>query len=89
VVNVSTVGTSQVIAPEGATTDSVGVDTAAAQISTIPLRTGLTAAVVISPWLTGLIPVAAVVAVTALGIHHRVRPASPRAHADLRRSTRV
>mgnify|MGYP001978072508 FL=1 len=87
VVNVSTVGTSQVIAPEGATTDSVGVDTAAAQISTIPLRTGLTAAVVIGPWLTGLIPVAAVVALTGLGIHHRVRPAGPRAHSDLRRST--
>ncbi|WP_243226691.1 apolipoprotein N-acyltransferase [Microbacterium sp. CIAB417] len=89
VVNVSTVGTSQVIAPEGATTDSVDVDTAAAQISTIPLRTGLTAAVLLGPWLTWLVPVLAVIAFSGLGIHHSARPASPRAHPHSRRAKRA
>ncbi|MCC4268915.1 apolipoprotein N-acyltransferase [Microbacterium schleiferi] len=87
VVNVSTVGTSEVIAPGGGTTDSVGVDTTAAEISTIPLRTGLTAAVFIGPWLTGLVPVLAAITLIGLGIQDRVRPLIPRKHAEPRRST--
>ncbi|HAM11874.1 MAG TPA: apolipoprotein N-acyltransferase, partial [Microbacterium sp.] len=59
VVNVSTVGTSQVITPDGTTVDSIGVDTAGASISTVPLRTGLTPAVILGPWLTALIVLAA------------------------------
>ncbi|EIC06453.1 apolipoprotein N-acyltransferase [Microbacterium laevaniformans] len=73
VVNVSTVGTSQVIAPDGATVDSIGVDTADASISTVPLRTGLTPAVILGPWLTALIVLAAAGALTAAGFFHRVR----------------
>ena len=73
VVNVSTVGTSQVITPDGATLDSIGVDTADASISTVPLRTGLTPAVILGPWLTALIVLAAAGALTAAGFSHRAR----------------
>ena len=73
VVNVSTVGTSQVITPDGTTVDSIGVDTAGASISTVPLRTGLTPAVVLGPWLTALIVLAAAGALTAAGFFHRAR----------------
>lgn len=64
VVNLSTVGTSQVIAPDGSTLDSLPIDTAGAMLTEVPLRTGLTPGVVIGPavkivlgWgsLTGLI----------------------------------
>ncbi|MFI8593586.1 apolipoprotein N-acyltransferase [Microbacterium sp. NPDC078428] len=73
VVNVSTVGTSQVITPDGTTVDSIGVDTADASISTVPLRTGLTPAVILGPWLTALIVLAAAGALTAAGFSHRAR----------------
>ncbi|MDF2666552.1 MAG: apolipoprotein N-acyltransferase [Microbacterium sp.] len=49
VVNVSTVGTSQVIAPDGSTLDELPVDTAGHMLTDVPLRTGLTPAVVIGP----------------------------------------
>ncbi|WP_438354683.1 apolipoprotein N-acyltransferase [Microbacterium sp. CJ88] len=73
VVNVSTVGTSQVIAPDGTTLDSIGVDTADASITTVPLRTGLTPGVILGPWLTALIVLAAAGALTAAGFSHRFR----------------
>ncbi|WP_279367097.1 apolipoprotein N-acyltransferase [Microbacterium testaceum] len=49
VVNLSTVGTSQVIAPDGTTLDSLPPDTAGHMLTDVPLRTGLTPAVVIGP----------------------------------------
>src|SRR3546814_20147867 len=67
VVNVSTVGTSQVITPDGTTVDSIGVDTAGASISTVPLRTGLTPAVIPGPLLTVLIFLAAAGALPPAG----------------------
>ncbi|MDT0188510.1 apolipoprotein N-acyltransferase [Microbacterium sp. ARD31] len=73
VVNVSTVGTSQVITPNGTTVDSIGVDAADASISTVPLRTGLTPAVILGPWLTALIVLAAAGALTTAGFSHRAR----------------
>jgi apolipoprotein N-acyltransferase len=73
VVNVSTVGTSQVITPDGTTVDSIGVDTAGASISTVPLRTGLTPAVILGPWLTALIVLAAAGALPAAWFSHRAR----------------
>ena len=73
VINVSTVGTSQVIAPNGKTSATIGVDTADAAITAVPLRTGLTPASVLGPWLTGLIPLTAAIALTALGTAHRAR----------------
>ena len=76
VINVSTVGTSQVIAPDGTTLDGIGVDTAGASISTVPLRTGLTPSTVLGPWLTGFIVLASGVALAAAGISHRARTRS-------------
>ena len=73
VVNVSTVGTSQVITPDGTTVDSIGVDTVDASITTVPLRAGLTPAVILGPWLTALIVLAAAGALTAAGFSHRAR----------------
>ena len=73
VVNVSTVGPSQVITPDGTTVDSIGVDTVDASITTVPLRTGLTPAVILGPWLTALIVLAAAGALTAAGFSHRAR----------------
>ena len=73
VVNVSTVGTSQVITPDGTTVDSIGVDTVDASITTVPLRTGLTPAVILGPWLTALIVLAAAGALPAAGFSHRAR----------------
>ncbi|WP_183501066.1 apolipoprotein N-acyltransferase [Microbacterium invictum] len=51
VVNLSTVGTSQVIAPDGSTIESLPAAEAGAMLTDVPLRTGLTSAVVIGPWL--------------------------------------
>lgn len=49
VVNLSTVGTSQVIAPDGSTLDALPIDTAGHMLTDVPLRTGLTPAVVLGP----------------------------------------
>ncbi|MEV7875453.1 apolipoprotein N-acyltransferase [Microbacterium sp. NPDC089188] len=49
VVNLSTVGTSQVIAPDGSTLDALPIDEAGHMLTDVPLRTGLTPAVVIGP----------------------------------------
>lgn len=49
VVNLSTVGTSQVIAPDGSTLDELPIDTAGHMLTDVPLRTGHTPAVVIGP----------------------------------------
>ena len=46
VVNLSTVGTSQVIAPDGTTIDGLPADEAGHMLTDVPLRTGLTPAVV-------------------------------------------
>ncbi|MFS2280628.1 apolipoprotein N-acyltransferase [Microbacterium sp. OR21] len=73
VVNVSTTGTSQVIAPDGATIDSIPVDTAAAAITIVPLRTGLTPATILGPGISALIPLGALGALIAFGILHRIR----------------
>jgi apolipoprotein N-acyltransferase len=49
VVNLSTVGTSQVIAPDGSTLDELPIDTAGHMLTDVPLRTGLTPAVIVGP----------------------------------------
>ncbi|MDF2992994.1 MAG: apolipoprotein N-acyltransferase [Microbacterium sp.] len=49
VVNISTVGTSQVIAPDGSTIDELPIDVAGHMLTDVPLRTGLTPAVIIGP----------------------------------------
>ncbi len=49
VVNLSTVGTSQVIAPDGSEIDGLPEGEAGAMLTEVPLRSGLTPAVVIGP----------------------------------------
>lgn len=71
VVNVSTVGTSQVIAPDGQIIDGAGVDKAAAAITRVSLREGLTPAVVLGGVLTALIALGAITGLTIAGIGHR------------------
>ena len=50
VVNISTVGTSQTIAPNGQTTMALNADEAGAMLEDVELRSGLTAGVVVGPW---------------------------------------
>lgn len=54
VVNVSTVGTSQMIAPNGRTFAALDADEAGALLENVELRSGLTAGVVLGPWLQQL-----------------------------------
>lgn len=79
VVNVSTVGTSQVIAPDGQIIAGAVADQAAAAITRVPLRDGLTPAVVLGGALTALIAFSAITGLTLAGISHwrrRNRPLS-------------
>lgn len=73
VVNLSTVGTSQVIAPDGSEIDGLAADTAGAMVTDVPLRTGLTPAVVMGPWLQAVLGWGSLVAVAVAGILVRVR----------------
>lgn len=50
VVNLSTVGTSQIIAPDGTTMSSLGVDQAGLLVGEVELREGLTPGVILGPW---------------------------------------
>ncbi|WP_181157381.1 apolipoprotein N-acyltransferase [Microbacterium sp. MYb62] len=55
VVNVSTVGTSQVIRSDGSTVTSLDADEAGAMLEDVELRSGLTAGVVLGPWIQQLL----------------------------------
>ncbi|GAA3640879.1 apolipoprotein N-acyltransferase [Microbacterium awajiense] len=88
VVNVSTVGTSQAIAPDGTTLGSIDLDTAGAVISTVPLRTGLTPATVLGPSLNGLVVAGAVIVLAAFGVTHRRRAPERDLNPTDRRSRR-
>lgn len=55
VVNISTVGRSQMIGPNGTTTASLDADEAGALLEDVELRTGLTAGVVLGPWVQQLL----------------------------------
>lgn len=68
VVNVSTVGTSQVIAPDGATIDGLPADVAGHMITAVPLRSGLTPAVVVGPWVRALLGWGSPLLLVALGV---------------------
>lgn len=76
VVNVSTVGTSQVISPAGVPIETIDVDQADAKVTTVPLRTGLTPGIVLGPWLSWLITVAPFVLLVITAIASR-RGSSP------------
>lgn len=51
VVNISTVGTSQVIRPDGSTVSSLDAGKAGALLEDVELRSGLTAGMVLGPWI--------------------------------------
>jgi apolipoprotein N-acyltransferase len=55
VVNISTVGRSQIIGPDGVTIAAVDADEAGAMLEDVELRSGLTAGVVLGPWLQGIL----------------------------------
>jgi apolipoprotein N-acyltransferase len=55
VVNISTVGTSQMIRPDGTTIASLDAGQAGALLEDVELRTGLTAGVILGPWLQQLL----------------------------------
>lgn len=55
VVNVSTVGTSQIIRHDGSTVTSLDAGEAGAMLEDVGLRTGLTAGVVLGPWVQQLL----------------------------------
>ncbi|WP_322409187.1 apolipoprotein N-acyltransferase [Microbacterium invictum] len=73
VVNLSTVGTSQVIGPDGATIDSLPAGTAGHLLEDVPLRTGLTPAVMIGPAVQVLLGWGSLLALAGVGILLRVR----------------
>ena len=51
VVNISTVGTSQIIRPDGSTVSSLDAGKAGALLEDVELRSGLTAGMVLGPWI--------------------------------------
>lgn len=60
VVNVSTVGTSQAIGPDGSVLDTLPADEPGARVTTVPLRTGVTAGTILAPWAEWTIGVAGI-----------------------------
>jgi len=68
VVNISTVGTSQVIAPDGTELDGIPADVAGHMLTDVPLRTGLTPAVVAGGAIAMVIGLGSAVALVAAGI---------------------
>ncbi|GAA5027718.1 apolipoprotein N-acyltransferase [Microbacterium fluvii] len=68
VVNLSTVGTSQVIAPDGTTIDGLDAGVAGYMLTDVPLRTGLTPAVVIGPAVAGIIGWGSLAALVLAGL---------------------
>ncbi|GAA3946144.1 apolipoprotein N-acyltransferase [Microbacterium soli] len=73
VVNVSTVGTSQVMRPDGTTVASLDADEAGALLEDVELRSGLTAAVLLGPWVQLTLLVAGAGALATAGWRARRR----------------
>ena len=73
VVNVSTVGTSQVIRHDGTTVSSLETDKAGALLETIERRTGLTSGVVLGPALENVLLWGGLVVLVAAGLWARRR----------------
>ena len=80
VVNISTVGTSQVIAPDGSEIDGLPAAVAGAMLTEVPLRTGLTPAVLIGGAVQVVLGWGSLAALVALGVLVRLtrRARSPR-----------
>ncbi|WP_395243150.1 apolipoprotein N-acyltransferase [Agromyces sp. MMS24-K17] len=73
VVNLSTVGTSQVIDPAGRTIDGLPADAPGAMVTDVALRTGLTPSVVLGAWVPSVISLLALGALVAAGVFARRR----------------
>ena len=73
VVNLSTVGTSQVIAPDGSVIDGLPVDEAGYMLTEVPLRTGLTPAVVLGDAVPIGIAAGSLLSLAVLGLALRTR----------------
>ncbi|PCE13558.1 apolipoprotein N-acyltransferase [Microbacterium sp. SZ1] len=83
VVNVSTVGTSQVIAPDGSILATAGVDEVAAEVTNVPLRTGTAPGIFVDQWASSSILLLALGAIVGLAIYSRRRSTRPpRLHDD-------
>ncbi|MGR2751775.1 apolipoprotein N-acyltransferase [Agromyces arachidis] len=82
VVNISTVGTSQVIAPDGRTIDSLPAYEAGAMVTDVELRTGLTPSVVLGGFVPTLISWGAFAGLILAGVRAGKR------NAPLRRGSR-
>ena len=76
--NLSTVGTSQVIGPDGATVDALPADEPGAMVTDVPLRTGLTAGIVAGAAIQSVLGWGSVIALVAVGLLGRLR----RGHAE-------
>jgi len=73
VVNVSTVGTSQIIRPDGSTVAGLDADEAGTLLEDVELRSGLTAGVALGPWIQLLLGLAGPVALGVAGVLSRRR----------------
>jgi apolipoprotein N-acyltransferase len=71
VVNISTVGTSQVIAPDGSVIDGLSADEAGAMVADVPLRTGTTPAIVLGPWVHALLGWGSLLVLAGVGLAAR------------------
>ncbi|CAL4859825.1 apolipoprotein N-acyltransferase [Microbacterium sp. MM2322] len=79
VVNISTVGTSQVIGPDGSVIDGLAADTSGALLVDVPLRAGLTGAVVMGPAVQWVLGWSAIPVIVLLGllVRRRTKAAPP------------
>lgn len=68
VVNISTVGTSQVIAPDGAVVDALPAGEAGTMLTDVPLREGLTPAVLIGSAVQAIVGWGSALALLAVGL---------------------
>lgn len=68
VVNISTVGTSQVIAPDGAELATLAADTAGHMLLDVPLRTGLTPAVLLGGAIQLILVIGGAIALVTVGV---------------------
>ncbi|WP_309103051.1 apolipoprotein N-acyltransferase [Microbacterium sp.] len=73
VVNISTVGTSQIIRPDGSTVSFLDADEAGAMLEDVELRSGLTAGVVLGPWVQQILLWGGLGALVLSGVRARRR----------------
>lgn len=71
VVNISTIGTSQMIRPDGTTQASLDADRPGAMLDDVELRTGATAGVIVGPVLEQILLWGGLLVLVAAGVLHR------------------